>query len=487
MRFLMLIYVTLLGAGLSQSAIADDQVLTLVKDLVGQVKTLNQQVEQANDRINELEKQLQQARSAQTQAGNSPPIAAAEQAKQQVAPIVSNTTSSSEKQDDKPAITVGDVKGTFKIPGTDTSIGIGGFIKTDFLLNNVSAGRERLGDQVLVLSQIPVRGALGEDSQMTLHAKESRIWFKSFTPSKWGDINTLLEMDFYGDASTYTYTPRLRHAYGSMGNFLAGQTWTTFLNASALPEHLDVGGSAGALNSLRQPLVRWSQPFKLAGLAMEWQTAIEAPRSRIWDGTSAVANKTDPNTDAYFMNPNADRYPDLIARLNFNPEWGNLSVAAMGRQVRYTNASGLQREIWGGGISLGGKVTTFGLDNIRFMAHYGNGDGRYVATNNTFSDASLNSGGDLLLTTTYGGMFSYQHWWNNQWRSTVSYGFAQAEQASFANEVLNRRVQSLHANLLWSPITQAMFGLEYTFASRELVDGLSGELQRLQFSARYSF
>jgi len=25
----------------------------------------------------------------------------------------------------------------------------------------------------------------------------------------------------------------MRHAYGSMGNFLAGQTWTTFLNVAA--------------------------------------------------------------------------------------------------------------------------------------------------------------------------------------------------------------------------------------------------------------
>jgi hypothetical protein len=192
--------------------------------------------------------------------------------------------------------------------------------------------------------------------------------------------------------------------------------------------------------------------------------------------------------NSYFTTPNADRYPDLVARLNFNPDWGNLSLAALGRQIRYSNsATGLQRGVWGGGISLAGKINTIGLDNIRFMTHYGNGEGRYVATNNTFSDAALDGNANMELTTAYGGMLSYQHWWSKEWRSTVTYGFAQAEQAGFVNRVLSRQVQSVHANLLWSPVSQAMMGIEYTYANRELIDGRDGDLQRLQFSARYSF
>ncbi len=493
MRFLVLIFAALLGSGWAHPAMANDQTLALVKELVEQVKALNHRVDQANNRITELEMQLQQARNAQSATGNSA-LASAEQSQQKAPAVLSGSPQSSGKAEAKPAITVGDVKGTFKIPGTDTSIGIGGFVKTDFLFSSVSTGSNRYGDQSLVLSQIPVGGAPGEHSQMTMHAKESRLWFKSFTPSQWGDINTLIEMDFFGDPATYVYTPRLRHAYGSMGNFLAGQTWTTFLNASALPEVLDIGGSAGAVTSLRQPLVRWSQPFKLADSELEWQAAVEAPRTRIWDGYTVTKEPHDkaynpnPNTDDYFSNPNADRYPDLIARLNYNGDWGNLSLAALGRQVRYTNSkTGLEQGLWGGGVSLAGKITTVGLDNIRFMTHYGNGAGRYISTNNTFSDASLDIDGNMQLTTTYGGMFSYQHWWNNQWRSTLTYGFSQAEQPDFVNTVLNHQVQSVHANLLWNPINQAMFGLEYIYATRELIDGMNGDLQRLQLSARYNF
>lgn len=470
----------------SNTVWAEDDVLSLLKELKSQVQELKGQVQQANARILELEKERQQYRVEPLQTGGK-----ANPAQAANAPVI--TENSSGKPQEKATVTVGDVKGTFKIPGTDTSVGLGGYVKTDLLLNSVSAGRDRLGDQQLVLSQIPVGGATGEHSQLAIHAKESRLWFKSFTPSSWGDINTYLEMDFYGDSVVYTYTPRLRHAYGSIGNLLAGQTWTTFLNVAALPDTLDIGGSAGAISSLRQPLVRWSQPFSWAGTPMEVQLALEAPRSRLWvdsrlDPTSTInSGSTNPNSDAYFTTPNADRYPDLVTRVNFNPDWGNVSLAALGRQIRYSNSGGLQQEAWAGSVSLAGKINTVGLDNIRFMTQYGSGIGRYMTTPNTFADAALNNGGSLDLVSAYGAMLSYQHWWSKQWRSSATYGYAQADQPGYVNSLLNRQVQSVHANLLWSPVNQAMMGVEYSYATRELLDGRVGDLQRLQFSARYNF
>lgn len=474
---------------------ADEDIKALLKALSQQVAQLQSQAERSNSRIEQLEQELQHVRAEQV-AASKPPISNTAQvtaaSPATVAMASTSLAATSDKAKEKPAVTVGDVKGTFKIPGTDTSVGLGGFVKMDTLFNSVSAGRDKLGDQQLVMSQIPV-GAAGERGQIAFHGKESRLWFKSFTPtSDWGDINTYLEFDFFGDPATYTYTPRLRHAYGSIGHFLAGQTWTTFLNVAALPDNLDVGGTAGAVTSLRQPLIRWTEPFNWLGAPMEWQVALEAPRSRLWVDSALEASSsksTNPNLDAaYYTTPNADRYPDMVARLNLNPDWGNLSLAAMGRQVRYTNSTtGYRQADWGGGVNLAGRINTFGLDNIRFMAHYGKGDARYITTNNTFADAALDNHGAMDLVDTYGGMLSYQHWWDKQWRSSVTYGFSQGDYPVFANAVLTRQVQSVHTNLLWSPVSQAMLGVEYTYATRELIDGRDGVLQRVQFSAKYSF
>ena len=445
------------------TAFAEDDMREMFNELKAQVKTLQTQVQQSSTRINELEKELAQAHSNQQPAQTTPPVA---------------PTAKADETVNKPAVTVGDVKGTFKIPGTDTSIGLGGYVKTEVLFNSVSAGRDKFGDQFTVYSQIPVGDKnAGEHSQITFNAKESRLWFRSFTPSKWGDINTYLETDFYGDAATYTYTPRLRHAYASMGNFLAGQTWTTFLNVNVLPNTLDAGGSAGAVYGVRQPLVRWTQPFTIENLPMDVQIALEAPRSRIRDNANADSD--------VFSSPNSERYPDLVARVNVNPDWGKFSLAALGRQIRNTNVLNSQSE-WGGAVSLAGKINSVDLDSIRFMLNYGNAMGRYVASANTFEDAVL-SNGDLQLVDIYSGMLSYQHFWTKDWQSNLTYGFIHANQPALAGNNITSEVQSIHANLLWSPITQIILGMEYIYATREVFDGRDGDLQRVQFSARYNF
>lgn len=469
----------------AEAAASDEEMLSLLKEMRAEIKTLKSQAEQANARINDLERQLDQSRAQQAAAKS--PAAESKTAAPAQAAVTSSSGASATAKDEKPAITVGDIKGTYKIPGTDTSVGIGGFVKMDALFASSSAGRDKLGDQQSVYSQIPVGRMPGEHSQTTFVAKDSRLWFKSFTPSQWGDINTYLEFDFYGDPATYTYTPRMRHAYGSFGNLLAGQTWTTFLNTAAIPDHLDAGSSAGSISHLRQPLIRWTQPIKWGDESMELQAALEAPRSRLWTYDSP-GSTTDPNTDSYFVGPNAERYPDLVARINYIPNWGSLSLAALARNLRYTNnTTGRQEEVWGGGASLAGKINTFGLDNVKFMAHLGKGAGRYLTTSNTFEDAALAADGTFEAIESYGGLISYQHWWDKRWRSNITYGFTHADQPIFANNLLNQQVQSLHANLIWSPISQALLGVEYVFSTRELVNGRDGQLSRVQFSARYNF
>lgn len=462
-------------------ASANEDMMSLLKELKIQIKELKDQVNQSNARIDRLEKELQQARTQQLAVINTnEPIASTSP------PLTTKTNKAvtSDKQPSKPVITAGDIKGTYKIPGTDISLGLGGYVKMDTLINSVSAGHDQLGNQQLLFSQIPVDDSAKEHEQTTFHAKESRLWFKSFTPSNWGDINTYLEMDFFGDAATYTYTPRLRHAYGTIGNFLGGQTWTTFLNVSALPESLDaIGVSAGAINNFRQPMIRWTQPFAWNSTPLEIQFALESPRSRVW-----VPSTLEGNGGPNFVSSDDAHYPDIVTRLNFNPDWGSLSLATLVRQIRYTQPSTeFQQDSWGGAVNLAGKINTMGLDNIRFMLHYGNGEGRYVTTSNTFGDAALTADGDMDLIKTYGGMLSYQRWWNKQWRSSVIYGFSGSEQPSFVNTELTQQVQSLQANLLWSPVKEAMMGVEYIYATRQLIDNRDGALQRIQLSARYNF
>jgi hypothetical protein len=468
----------LLGLALFPPAIgaADEDLHALVKELAGQVKQLSA-------RVVELEQKLEQAES---RAEPSRPVVQGADAKGGNG-IGEERKAAKAAVEPKP-VTVGDIKGAYKIPGTDTSLAIGGYVKLDAIYNSVSVGGDggtNAADQLLQPAQIPLKGT-GEHSQVTFHPRESRLWLKSFTPTAWGDLNTYLEMDFFAvqapgvERFINSYAPGLRHFFGSLGHFMAGQTWTTFMNAAALPELNDFGGPVGRI-FIRQPQIRWTEPVRLAGLDSEFQFALESPESSLFDVANCDA------THCTLRTPDDDRVPDVVARLNLNPSWGVLTFSGLGRQIRISERAN-EQEAWGGAVGVQGrvKVPEAGPDNFSFMLSYGNGLGRYVS-NSAFPDGALDRSGRLSLTTVYSGFLAYQHFWNPQWRSTVAYGYSAADYPAFLPGVVTHRVQSAHANLLWSPLLQTTFGLEYIFATRELENGDEGSLHRVQFSARYNF
>jgi hypothetical protein len=462
---------------------ADEDLRVLVKELAGQVQQLSA-------RVAELERKLEesQARSAPAQPPTaSPPTPGSRLAEtknpalDKPRPALPTPAASGSKP-----VTVGDAKGTFKIPGTDTSLGFGGYVKLDAIYNSVSGGGSggtNAADQLLQPSKIPLRGQ-GEHSQVTFSPRESRFWLKSYTPTGWGDLNTFLEVDFYNvqapglETVTNSYAPGLRHAYGSLGGFLAGQTWTTFMYAGALPELNDFGGPVGRL-FVRQPLVRWTEPWRAAGVDGEFQFALESPESSFLDASACTAQQ------CAYLTPDDDRAPDIVARLNFNPSWGTLALSGMARQVRIAEGAA-RHAAWGGSVGLGGRIKGPGLDILSFMAGWGDGLGRYLY-NDVFPDAAFDGLGHFQLVEAYGGYLAYQHFWNPAWRSTLAYGQAEASYPWFVPGTATGRVRSVHVNLLWSPLLQTTFGLEYIYALRALEDGEDGDLQRVQFSAKYNF
>jgi hypothetical protein len=100
--------------------------------------------------------------------------------------------------------------------------------------------------------------------------------------------------------------------------------------------------------------------------------------------------------DGATLDVDNDRAPDTVVRLNFNPSWGALSIAGMVRQIRYSDQSS-NSAAWGGAISVGGKIRTFGFDNISFHASYGNALGRYTSFS-AFNDGIVDAQGTSAAT-----------------------------------------------------------------------------------------
>jgi len=70
--------------------------------------------------------------------------------------------------------------------------------------------------------------------------RQSRLGVKSSTPTKYGALKTQFEFELFGtgvDAGQTTF--RLRHAYGELGQFGAGQTWSPFMDIDVFPNSLE--------------------------------------------------------------------------------------------------------------------------------------------------------------------------------------------------------------------------------------------------------
>jgi len=157
---------------------------------------------------------------------------------------------SERKQDATAAsvVTAGATRGSFRLPGSNTSVAVGGYVKLDAVFSNPSAGINSTADLFLQPNAIPVKPGAGdnEHDQVKFGARESRLFVKTSTPTAGGDLTTYVEGDFYGadanESVSNSSGPRLRHAFGSLGPLLGGQTWTNFMYVPSLPETLDPDG-----------------------------------------------------------------------------------------------------------------------------------------------------------------------------------------------------------------------------------------------------
>jgi len=355
----------------------------------------------------------------------------------------------------------------------------GGYIKLDALYSDFDAGAvpgDSAGRDYYLPSTIPVGpgGATGE-SYLDLHAQSSRINFSSAHILDDGlRLGSYVEIDFmHSDAGdervSNSFQPRLRHAFLTYEKWLFGQTWTTFQNVSTLPETLDFIGPAESTIFVRQPLARYTHD--------RWQFALENPETTLTPyggGTRIVADDS--------------RVPDLVVRYNGGGERTSFTVAALLRQLRYESAAGgIDDSASSYGISMSSVLKTGPRDDLRWMLSSGRGLGRYVGLN-TADGAVLDADGRLQAIDSTALFGAYRHYWNDRWRSNLTLGWLWVDNdPALTGAAATREARSLHLNLIYSPQPQLDLGVEFISANRETENGEDGNLERLQFSAKYAY
>ncbi|MDQ2042171.1 DcaP family trimeric outer membrane transporter [Pseudoalteromonas sp. 20-92] len=358
----------------------------------------------------------------------------------------------------------------------DTEFTYGGYIKLDSMWSDYSAGAPAgtsVGRDFYVPSTLTVGDDNSSDAVFDMHARQSRFNFGTATLLDNGKtVKTKIEIDFLASAAggnervSNSYAPRIRHAFITYDGWLFGQTWSNFQNVGALAETLDFVGPAEGTVFVRQSQIKYTTGA--------WSFSLENPESTI-----TTAGGTRVATDDASL-------PDFTARYTHKADWGNIVVAALARQLTY-KAGEIDADETSFGISASGMVK-LGEDNLKFMLTQGQGLGRYVGLN--VAHGAVLDGDDLDAIDSTSGFVAYQHKWNSQWRSTFLYSFFSADNNTDLLAISGdptESSQSYSANILYSPVKRLTFGAELKHAERETESGVDGDLDRLQFSVKYSF
>ena len=355
-----------------------------------------------------------------------------------------------------------------------TTVTYGGYVKLDAISSSYDGGllpNGNVGRDFYVPSLIPVGGPEA-NTTFDMHARQTRFNLGTSNTIDSVALNTFIEMDFQStpvgdDRVTNGYAPELRLAFITYGNWMFGQNWSTFQNVATLPETADFIGNTDGGIFVRQAQIRYTHG--------NWQIAAENPQTTITPyggGTRIVADQ--------------NSIPDLVGRYNLTSGGLSMSVAVLLRQLANNNGTNSDSNISSASISVTGKWM-IGKNDIRIGINSGDGLGRYIGLNTT-NDAVLKANGELEAIETSGAFFSYRHFWNEYWRSSVIYARQIIDNdIGLTGTGVTKDTYSARANLFYSATPKLSFGAEYAYAMRELETGNDGSMNRVQLVAKLDF
>lgn len=354
-----------------------------------------------------------------------------------------------------------------------TTVKFGGYVKLDAMMTKTGDGAMAtgIGRDFYVPSLTPV-GGKSQNRVFDMHARQTRFNFSTETKTGEHTLKSYIEMDFMvtpnGDERiSNSYSPRLRHAFISYDNWLFGQTWSTFQNVASLPETVDFIGNTDAGIFVRQAQIRYTMG--------DLQFAIENPETTVTPSPGGARVVADDN-----------EWPDFVAR--YNMKSGDLSLvgAVLLRQLTYNNGTNVDDSTLSYGLSVTGKLM-LGKDDVRFGLNTGSGMGRYIGLN-VANGAVVDAGNKLEAIDSMALFASYRHFWNDKWRSNVSYSMIDIDNnVTLTGTGATKSTNSLRLNLFYSLSNNLTLGGEFAHANREIETGQDGNLDRLQFMAMLKF
>jgi hypothetical protein len=304
---------------------------------------------------------------------------------------------------------------SFLIPGTDTSIEIGGrvvFDMTEWFHGgnpNIANSSNSSGYGNATISGIPLagHGATSKNNWVFYqNVQNSRLFVETRTPTALGEAQTHIEFDFAdctagggagaNDCSNLTtfvnpLIPRLRLAYATLGGFMFGQNWGIGTDLAAAPESFDSTGIVGMWGTGRVPEASytWKVPTIAGEASLEVglvmpESTMGTPSGEIANDTAAVGAITATSTKSgdgctncnatLASDPLKNSWPAPAFALTFHQPWGHIQLHGAFHEIYIDDGAGLNRSYLVGGGGASGSFRLWGKDNFGWSVHGGAGD-----------------------------------------------------------------------------------------------------------------
>jgi hypothetical protein len=316
--------------------------------------------------------------------------------------------------------------------------------------------------------------------------RQTRLGFKSTTQTAMGELFTIFEWELFGtgvDAGQTTI--RLRHAYGELGQFGAGQYWSPFMDIDVFPNSVEYWGPNGMV-FFRNVQFRW-MPIKGDS---RLTIALERPGASadLGDYADRIALQ---DVRAHFP------LPDLSAEYRNAGSWGYVELAGIARQMKWedlgTDTLDLSGDALGWGVHLSSNLKIGANDVARVALVYGEGIQNYM--NDAPVDVGIKTNPGNAAKPIEGvalpilGITAFlDHNWNKKFSTAIGYSMVDIDNSDEQPANAFQKGQYALVNLLYYPVNNVMMGTELQWGSREnYKDGWDTSDYRIQFSFKYNF
>ena len=332
----------------------------------------------------------------------------------------------------------------------------------------------------------------GEDGEFFAGVRQSRFGVKTFSPTSKGEIKTIFEFELFGvgvDAGQTTF--RLRHAWGELGHWGAGQSWSPFMDPDVFPNSIEYWGPTGMV-FFRNVQVRW---MPLQG-KNEVYVALERPGAS-GDPGVLVGDPGLAGVTARFP------LPDLSGHYKMNREWGHVQIAGIARKMNWDDTDAVAPNFSGSATGWGVNLSSnlkFNKDILKLQVVVGEGISNYM--NDATVDVGAITGPDVAEALPLVGVVAfYDRTWSDKFTSTFGYSMIDIDNSELQTPDAFHKGQYALANLLYYPVKNVMWGGEIQWGDRtnndddatildsfgNTVDVDSFDDLRIQFSVRYNF